>query len=392
MNVFISYSHKDKRYLDRLLVHLKPLERHRHIDTWSDIRIQSAERWRDEIQEALLSSQVGILLVSADFLASDFITSNELPPLLLRAEQNKCQILPIVVGPCLFQQIQALQQFQAANPPDKPLSNLKRAQQEKVLRDVAERVLRMASPDQHLDRESEPPKRSNSRSRTVKFKGSPEIDAIISGVKLGNWDSAESAALQVIQKTHESGTNEIFEKLLAYQDCSSEDDRFWGASHTIESCVQLAPWLIRHEQLAKMAKHPHYSVRSTAASICMHLANSAPDRVPIDLLLKLSVHDEDWYVQAPAVAAIKGMANIIPSALCIFYERLHSQNADARTHAAAAISDIAANEPELLNQDRLKKELLKLTELGDREAYKHISDALKLLKDVRESGRLRYGL
>ena len=50
----------------------------------------------------------------------------------------------------------------------------------------------------------------------------------------------------------------------------------WDALQTIECCTKLAPWLMNHEQFSRMARHTNFSVRSTAASICMELAEFAP--------------------------------------------------------------------------------------------------------------------
>ena len=90
--VFISYSHSDGEYLDRLLVHLKPLEKEGLIDLWVDTRLRAGDRWRKEIDKALQRAIVAILLVSADFLASEFITDNELPPLLRNAEERGIEL------------------------------------------------------------------------------------------------------------------------------------------------------------------------------------------------------------------------------------------------------------------------------------------------------------
>ena len=100
--VFISYSHQDSRWLKRLQVHLKPLERGGIIDRWDDTRIAAGQQWKAEIERALDSARVAVLLVSADFLASDFIDKQELPPLLQAAEEAGATILPLVVAPCLF--------------------------------------------------------------------------------------------------------------------------------------------------------------------------------------------------------------------------------------------------------------------------------------------------
>ncbi len=120
--VFISYSHADKAYLDRLLVHLKPLEKKGLLDVWVDSKIMTGEDWQQEINSALQQANIAILMVSADFLASDFIVNNELPPLLTKAEVQGTKIVPVVVSPCRFARDSSLNKFQAVNEPSKPLS------------------------------------------------------------------------------------------------------------------------------------------------------------------------------------------------------------------------------------------------------------------------------
>jgi hypothetical protein len=138
--VFISYSHKDRILVDRLQVHLRPMERDGIIQRWDDRRISPGQDWREEIRKAIETARVAILIVSADFLASEFIARNELPPLLQLAKDRGTHILPILASPSRFTNTPSLSQFQAFNPPSRPLSAMNRTQRETLLVSVADRV------------------------------------------------------------------------------------------------------------------------------------------------------------------------------------------------------------------------------------------------------------
>jgi len=122
--VFISYSHQDKKFLDSMLIHLRPLERRGLIDVWDDTKIKSGALWKEEIEAALRLSKVAILLISPDFLASDFIVDNELPPLLKKSQSDGVRILPLIVRTCRFVRDENLSVFQAVNDPQKPLATI----------------------------------------------------------------------------------------------------------------------------------------------------------------------------------------------------------------------------------------------------------------------------
>ena len=139
--VFISYNRKDTQWLERLQVHLKPIGRKGIIDLWDDTRIPMGSRWEDVIKQALENARVAVALVSADFLASDFIIEYELPTLLKRVEAEGTLIIPVIVSPCLFIQSD-LGVFQAANDPHQPLSALTASESEAVLVKVAKTVAR----------------------------------------------------------------------------------------------------------------------------------------------------------------------------------------------------------------------------------------------------------
>jgi hypothetical protein len=135
--VFVCYSHKDANWLDRLQVHLKPLEREGIVDLWSDRRLELGDQWRKEIEGALSRARIALLLVSADFMASDFIQEAELPKLLSAAEQGGCRVIPILVGPSLFMETPSLSRFQHANPGSVTLSEMSPVKSEKVLAKIA---------------------------------------------------------------------------------------------------------------------------------------------------------------------------------------------------------------------------------------------------------------
>jgi len=138
--VFISYSHSDSRWLDRLRVHLAPIEREGTLDLWDDTRIAAGQRWEEALRDALETAKVIVLLVSADFLASDFIIEGELPALLDRTSASGTTIIPLILSPSLFNHTN-LGMFQAINSPEHPVSNMSPREQENMFARVSQTIL-----------------------------------------------------------------------------------------------------------------------------------------------------------------------------------------------------------------------------------------------------------
>src|SRR3954465_480570 len=138
--VFISYSHADEEWLERLKRHLKTLVREGPLDCWDDTHIQPGDDWQQEIRTALDTAQVAVLLISADFFASDFIDENELPPLLAAAEAKGVRILPVIISASRFARNPDLARFQAVNPSVRPLNEMPPAEQETVLDRLAHTI------------------------------------------------------------------------------------------------------------------------------------------------------------------------------------------------------------------------------------------------------------
>jgi hypothetical protein len=146
LNVFVSYSHKDKVWLERVQVHLRPLARDGQLDLWDDTRIKTGQRWRDEIKAALAQANVAVLLISADFFDSDFIAKDELPPLLEAARERGVVLAGVHINYSRFDRDRVLSEYQTVNTPDHPIEGLTKAQQEKVFDDLARRIEELLAP------------------------------------------------------------------------------------------------------------------------------------------------------------------------------------------------------------------------------------------------------
>ena len=100
MRIFISYSHKDQAALERLHTHLAPLRDEGLIDTWFDRRILAGERIDAEIDKELEACDLFLMLVSPDFLASDYCVNREMRRALERHRDDAAHVVPIIVEPC----------------------------------------------------------------------------------------------------------------------------------------------------------------------------------------------------------------------------------------------------------------------------------------------------
>lgn len=137
--IFVVFSHRDRNWLDSLRPHLSPFERQGLIDLWDDRSIHTRESWRDELRAALTSAAVVILLISPDFLASDFMVNNDMSSYLKADSTEGAAILPLLLKPSLFNRT-SLVRLQTVNSPSHPLSEMSETEREALFVEVTRAV------------------------------------------------------------------------------------------------------------------------------------------------------------------------------------------------------------------------------------------------------------
>jgi hypothetical protein len=101
--VFVSYAHRDDRLREELDKHLSPLRRSALIDTWYDRRITPGAALNDTIDEHLATADLVLLLISPDFINSDYCYQREMRTALQRHRKGEARIIPIILRPVDWQ-------------------------------------------------------------------------------------------------------------------------------------------------------------------------------------------------------------------------------------------------------------------------------------------------
>jgi Leucine-rich repeat (LRR) protein len=137
--IFVSYSHKDSKWLKEFQTHIKPFVRADGFEIWDDTKIKSGSEWLEEIEKALASAKVAVLLVSPNFIASDFIHNKELPPLFDAAEKEGLTIFWIPIRYSAYAATK-IEKYQSAHPPDKPIVSLNTSKRDEAWVNLCKKI------------------------------------------------------------------------------------------------------------------------------------------------------------------------------------------------------------------------------------------------------------
>ncbi|MFZ4809629.1 MAG: toll/interleukin-1 receptor domain-containing protein [Hyphomicrobiaceae bacterium] len=102
LRVFISYSHADEELKNKLLQHLEPLKRLHLVESWDDREIKAGDNWGEEIAKNLDEADIILLLVSIDFVNSEYCYDIEMERALERSEDGEAVVIPVILRSCLW--------------------------------------------------------------------------------------------------------------------------------------------------------------------------------------------------------------------------------------------------------------------------------------------------
>jgi hypothetical protein len=121
VTAFVSYSHVDAKLKADLIKHLTPLKRLGIISTWNDQEIKAGDEWENAITTKLVKADLVLLLISADFIASEYCYTKELTSVLDRHKAKKAMVVPVILRPCLWTDL-PFGALQAVPPDAKPVT------------------------------------------------------------------------------------------------------------------------------------------------------------------------------------------------------------------------------------------------------------------------------
>ena len=141
--VFISYSHEDEEWKHRVSSHVRVLKEQGLLELWCDRDIEIGADWEKEIDTNLATAKIAVLLISANYLASKFVMTKEVPHLLAQHEAAGMRIIPVLMKDCVWEAVPWLKRLQMLPRDSKPVTGLPEARIDGALADVAREIFQI---------------------------------------------------------------------------------------------------------------------------------------------------------------------------------------------------------------------------------------------------------
>jgi hypothetical protein len=166
--------------------------------------------------------------------------------------------------------------------------------------------------------------------------------SLFDGIGLGDHDKAAARMYAAFSPISRDQQHEIVDELVRITATAEDHTQQLVACSLLEAADRIDPSLVRVQVVEALSQSESFSIRSCAAVLLWQWAESHPGRVPLALLGRLAKPvTEDWYVQAPAMAAVKHMMLQRPDARVIVDALTYSDDAEERYAAARALLDVA---------------------------------------------------
>src|SRR2546421_4014039 len=122
LQIFLCYAQKDKKMLNELKKHLEPFQRLGSVEMWHDADISAGLEWETEIAKHLNGAHIILLLISADFIASDYCYSIGLKRAIERHKRKEARVIPIILRPVYWKTVEPLSKLQPLPTNGKPVT------------------------------------------------------------------------------------------------------------------------------------------------------------------------------------------------------------------------------------------------------------------------------
>ena len=143
--VFVSYSHRDVVWKERLVTHLRVLQAQKWIKIWDYQQAAAGQCWEKHLYRAIELASIAVVLVSPDYLASDFCIHIEMPHVLKRRSEEGLKVVPILIRDCLWRAVPELREIQLFPRDGSAIARRYRSYWDCVFTQIAEEVASLAA-------------------------------------------------------------------------------------------------------------------------------------------------------------------------------------------------------------------------------------------------------